>query len=111
MDDRIAAERFAALAHPTRLNIFRRLMQAGPEGMAAGLLAEALSVAPNNLSAHLNTLSHAGLIQARREGRSRIYAVRIEATAATVGFLVDECCQGHPDVCGVVAPRMEPVGA
>ncbi len=110
MDDRLAAERFAALAHPTRLNIFRRLMEIGPDGLAAGLLAGELGVAPNNLSAHLNTLSQAGLIEARREGRSRIYAVRIAATAATVGFLIDECCQGHPDVCGAVARRPEPVG-
>ncbi|WP_300556260.1 metalloregulator ArsR/SmtB family transcription factor [Maricaulis sp.] len=110
MDDRTAAERFSALAHPTRLRLFRRLMQTGPDGLAAGVLAEALQVAPNNLSAHLNTLSQAGLIEARREGRSRIYAVRIGATAATVGFLVDECCQGHPEVCGVVARRAEPAG-
>ncbi|WP_300529608.1 metalloregulator ArsR/SmtB family transcription factor [Maricaulis sp.] len=110
MDDRIAAGRFAALAHPTRLSVFRRLMQAGPDGLAAGVLAEALDVAPNNLSAHLNTMSQAGLIEARREGRSRIYVVRMETTAATVGFLIEDCCQGHPDICDVVTRQPEPVG-
>lgn len=99
MDMALAATRFGALAHTTRLKVFKILMQAGPEGRPAGELAELAQVSPSNLSAHLSVLSQADLIEVRREGRMRIYAVCVENIAQLVDFLVDDCCQGHPEVC------------
>lgn len=89
----------AALAHPTRLAVFRRLMRAGPEGVAAGVLAEELGVSPSNLSAHLSILTHAHLAVVRKDGRRRLYAPVIETVRGLVDFIVDDCCNGHPDVC------------
>ncbi|TRO95678.1 helix-turn-helix transcriptional regulator [Glycocaulis profundi] len=94
-----AAARLSALAHEARLKIFRALVAAGPEGLPAGRLAEAVEVAPSNLSAHLAVLAHAGLTRVRPEGRHRIWSVDLEAVAGLVGFLVDDCCQGRPEVC------------
>ncbi len=98
--------RFAALSHPTRLVVFRRVMRAGPDGAAAGALAEAAGVSPSNLSAHLAILTDAGLITVRAEGRKRIFAPQLESVASLVRFLVDECCDGHPEVCHAL-PKAE----
>ncbi len=97
-----AVARFAALASEARMRVFRLLMQAGPDGMAAGRLSERLKIAPSNLSAHLNTLRHAGLVTVRRDGRSRIYAAELKATGALVEYLVADCCNGHPEICRAV---------
>ena len=99
MTESEAAAKFTALAHETRLRLFRLLIVNAPHGLPAGKLAEHLAVAPNNLSAHLNVLSHAGLIAMRKAGRSRIYTARMDTIGETIGFLVDECCQGHPEAC------------
>ncbi|MBR9826018.1 MAG: metalloregulator ArsR/SmtB family transcription factor [Alphaproteobacteria bacterium] len=104
MDD-VAVRRLAALAQGTRVKIFKALMRAGPDGLAAGVLAERLEVAPNTLSAHLSVLSEADLVSARREGRMRIYAVELEAVSQLLSFLVDDCCQGNPEVCAPIAAR------
>lgn len=101
----MAVRRLAALAQITRVNVFKALMSAGPEGLPAGVLSERLDVAPNTLSAHLSVLSQAELVSVRREGRMRIYAVELEAVSELLGFLVDDCCQGHPEVCAPVANR------
>jgi ArsR family transcriptional regulator, arsenate/arsenite/antimonite-responsive transcriptional repressor len=84
----------SALAHETRLNVFRQLVQAGPDGLAAGVMSSALEVPPQTLSFHLKELSHAGLVSQRREGRSIIYAPNFDRMAAIVGFLGDNCCGG-----------------
>lgn len=102
MDDAAAVEGFSALAHPTRLSVFKALIVAGPDGLPAGALADLVEVSPSNLSAHLAALSAAGLIKARAKGRSRIYAVEMDQVAALVDFLVADCCQGHPEVCDPV---------
>jgi len=94
-----AASRMAALSHTTRLAVFRRLMRSGPDGVAAGVLAEELGVSPSNLSAHLNILTHAELVVVRKDGRRRLYAPVLETVRGLVDFLVDECCDGHPDLC------------
>jgi ArsR family transcriptional regulator, arsenate/arsenite/antimonite-responsive transcriptional repressor len=94
-----AAARLAALAHEARLKIFRALVAAGPEGLPAGPLGETVTIAPSNLSAHLSVLSHAGLARVRPDGRQRIWSVDLDAVAGLVGFLVDDCCQGRPEVC------------
>ena len=95
-------QRFAALSHPTRLLVFRRIMRAGPSGVTAGALAEAARVSPSNLSAHLSILTEAELVSVRAEGRKRIFAPRLETVAALVRFLVDDCCDGHPEVCAAL---------
>ena len=84
----------AALAQENRLDVFRLLVQAGPEGMPAGEVADALELAPNNLTFHFDRLREAGLVTVRREGRSMIYAARFEVMDDLIGFLTDNCCQG-----------------
>lgn len=101
MDLAHAATQFGALAHTTRLQVFKALIQAGPEGRPAGELADLVNVSPSNLSAHLTVLNQADLITMRRDGRMRIYAVSIEHTSQLVSFLVEDCCQGHPEICQI----------
>ncbi len=100
--DTVDIGRFAALSHPTRLLVFRRIMRAGPSGVTAGVLAEAAGVSPSNLSAHLSILTEAELVSVRAEGRKRIFAPRLDTVAALVRFLVDDCCEGHPEVCAAL---------
>lgn len=107
MDETAAIDSFAALAHATRLSVFKALITAGPEGLAAGRLAALLDVSPSTLSPHLSALSHAGLVQVDVQGRSRIYAAKMERVAALVDFLVADCCAGHPDVCAPVRAALD----
>jgi ArsR family transcriptional regulator len=102
MEQDAAVRRLSALAHEGRLSIVRLLVKAGPEGLAAGEIARGLSMLPNTLSANLNVLSHAGLVQSRRDGRSIIYAAHFAAMGELVGFLMEDCCQGRPEVCAPV---------
>ena len=90
--DAIAA--LAALAQDNRLDVFRLLVQAGPEGMPAGAVASELDLAPNTLTFHFDRLRTAGLITVRREGRSMIYAAQFERMNALLGFLTENCCGG-----------------
>ncbi|MDD2914829.1 MAG: metalloregulator ArsR/SmtB family transcription factor [Gallionella sp.] len=91
----------AALAQPTRLAIYRLLVECGPEGMAAGQLAEKLKVAPATMSFHFKTLSHAGLIESRQEGRFIYYAANFAAMNGMVDYLTENCCGGNADACKV----------
>jgi DNA-binding transcriptional ArsR family regulator len=86
----------AALAQDNRLDVFRLLVQAGPEGMPAGAVAEALEVAPNTLTYHFDRLRMGGLVTARRDGRSVIYAAQYEKMNALIAFLTENCCGGAP---------------
>ncbi|HCR66382.1 MAG: transcriptional regulator [Oceanicaulis sp.] len=95
----IAASQFAALAHETRLIVFRTVMNAGPEGVSAGDLAVKAQVTPSNLSAHLTVLVSAGLLDVRRDGRRRYYFAALPAVRGLLNFLIMECCDGNPDVC------------
>lgn len=99
MEERQALSAFAALAQDTRLRIVRLLVTAGPEGMAAGAIAEAAGVSASNVSFHLKELTQAGLATARREARSIIYAADYPALSGLVQFLMEDCCAGHPDIC------------
>src|ERR1044072_542457 len=89
-----AVAALAALAQDNRLDVFRLLVQAGPEAMPAGQVADALDLAPNTLTFHFDRLRVAGLVTVRRDGRSMIYAARFEAMNQLLGFLTENCCQG-----------------
>lgn len=100
MDERQALAAFAALGQEHRLRVVRALVTAGPEGLAAGVLANTVGVAGNNLSFHLKELSHAGMIQSRREGKSVIYSVDLPNLSGLIRFLMEDCCRGRPEICG-----------
>src|SRR5216684_5686902 len=84
----------AALAQENRLDTYRLLVQAGPDGMPAGEVAAALGLPPNTLSFHFDRLRQAGLVTVRRNGRSMIYAARYDTMNALVGYLTENCCRG-----------------
>jgi DNA-binding transcriptional ArsR family regulator len=89
----------AALAQDNRLDVFRLLVQAGPEGLPAGEVASALKIAPNTLTFHFDRLRMAGLVTVRRDGRSMIYAAQFGTMNALLGYLTENCCQGAPETC------------
>jgi ArsR family transcriptional regulator, arsenate/arsenite/antimonite-responsive transcriptional repressor len=95
--DAIAA--FGALSQVHRLRIVRRLVKAGTDGLSAGALAEAVGISPSNVSFHLSHLERAGLIQSRRESRSILYSLTFSALSGLVGFLMNDCCDSHPEIC------------
>ena len=95
METTQAVQSLGALAQETRLGIFRLLVQAGPEGMAAGQIGEKLDLAPATLSFHLAGLTRAGLARSRQEGRFVIYSADFQAMNALVGFLSKNCCGGR----------------
>src|ERR1041385_8140189 len=103
MEKNEAIAALAALAQENRLDVFRLLVQAGPNGLAAGAVAEKLSLAPNTLSFHFDRLRHAGLVTCTRQGRSLIYAGRYETMNALLGYLTENCCGGVPADCAPVA--------
>lgn len=103
LDETQARDAFAALSQPTRLQMVRALVIAGPEGMAAGAVGEAVGAAPSSASFHLAHLERAGLVTSRRVARSVVYAANYAALAGLVDFLMRDCCQGHPDVCAPAA--------
>lgn len=99
----VAVEALSALAQGSRLAVFRLLVRAGDAGMAAGDIAREIGVLPNTLSSHLTILGHAGLVRARRDGRSIIYAADYDTMRGLLGFLVEDCCAGRPEICAPVA--------
>jgi ArsR family transcriptional regulator, arsenate/arsenite/antimonite-responsive transcriptional repressor len=94
MEKTAAVTALAALAQDNRLDVFRLLVQAGPEGMPAGAVAAALDLAPNTLTFHFDRLRTAGLVTVRRDGRSMIYAAQFETMNGLLGFLTENCCGG-----------------
>lgn len=103
METTDAVRRLSALAQDSRLEVFRLLVKAGPEGLAAGEIARQLNTAPNTMSAQLLLLSNAGLIRARRDGRSIIYAVDFQAMSELLVFLTEDCCGGRAEICAPLA--------
>lgn len=94
MEKAQAVAALAALAQDSRLDVFRLLVQAGPDGLSAGQVATALGLAPNTLTFHFDRLRHAGLVTVRRAGRSMIYAARYPSMRALIAYLSENCCQG-----------------
>jgi ArsR family transcriptional regulator, arsenate/arsenite/antimonite-responsive transcriptional repressor len=105
MELSIAVGALAALAQESRLQIYRLLVQAGPEGLAASKLAEGLGIPANTLSFHLKTLSHADLVLARPEGRFIYYSANYDRMNGLLGFLTENCCGGRSCVPKVVVSR------
>jgi ArsR family transcriptional regulator, arsenate/arsenite/antimonite-responsive transcriptional repressor len=108
--DALAA--LAALAQDNRLDVFRLLVEAGPEGMPAGSVAAALKLAPNTLTFHFDRLREAGLVTVQRDGRSMIYAARYDTMNALLAFLTENCCRGRADECVPtkdIKPKSTPV--
>lgn len=101
----VAVDALSALAHGTRLAVFRLLVRAGPEGISAGDIAREIGTLPNTLSAHLAILGHAGLVRSQREGRSIIYSADYGRMRDLLGFLVADCCAGRPEICGSLGER------
>ena len=101
-NDALAA--LAALAQDNRLDVFRLLVEAGPDGMPAGSVAEALKLAPNTLTFHMDRLREAGLATVRRDGRSMVYAARYETMNGLLAFLTENCCAGSACTPSVCAP-------
>lgn len=91
----------SALAQPTRLAAYRLLVERGPDGMAAGQVSEKLKVSPATLSFHFRTLSHAGLIESRQEGRFIYYAANFKVMNGMLAYLTENCCGGDQAACAV----------
>lgn len=100
-----AAERLAALGHATRLAIFRLLVQAGPEGISAGVIGERLAIAPATLSFHLAHLNRVGLVSSRQESRFIFYAADFTTMDGLIAFLTDNCCNGKACLPMTASPR------
>lgn len=98
MNEAIGA--FTALGHETRLTVFRLLVVAGPSGLAAGAVAEQAGVPPSTMSHHLGLLERAGLVRSWRVHRQIFYASDYEGTRKLLSFLMEDCCQGRPELCG-----------
>jgi ArsR family transcriptional regulator, arsenate/arsenite/antimonite-responsive transcriptional repressor len=94
---------FGALSQATRLQMVRTLVVAGPDGLAAGAIGDAVGASASSASFHLSHLERAGLVQSRRESRSIIYSANYDGLAGLVGFLMEDCCQGRPEVCAPAA--------
>ena len=98
-----AISALAALAQPTRLAIFRLLVKHEPVGITAGVIAETVGAPHNTLSSHLAILVRAGLLRSSRDGRTIIYRSDVEGIRSVIAFLVNDCCDGHPELCNLVA--------
>ncbi|MDP1870443.1 MAG: metalloregulator ArsR/SmtB family transcription factor [Gallionella sp.] len=101
MESTQVVKALAALAQSTRLGVYRLLVAAGPKGMAAGQIAEKLNASAATMSFHFKTLSHAGLIESRQDGRFVYYSANFEVMNGMVAYLTENCCGGDPTACKV----------
>jgi DNA-binding transcriptional ArsR family regulator len=99
MESELAIKRLSALAQEGRLAAFKLLIKAGPDGIAAGEIAQTLKLPPNTLSAQLAILANAGLVTSRRAGRSILYSAQYEGMNELLIYLMEDCCQGRPEIC------------
>ena len=109
MEKKSAVDALSALAHESRLAIFRLLVQAGPDGLPAGEIGKRLGIAANALSFHLTRLRYAGLVSVRRNGQQMIYAACYDEMQRLVGFLTENCCQNSVEGCTPECPQTRPV--
>ena len=100
MEIKTVTTAFAALAQPTRLEVFRVLVRHEPLGLAAGAIAAQLGLRHNTLSTHLGIMAQAGLVRSARQSRSIIYRASLETLAEVIKFLVQDCCAGRTEICG-----------
>jgi ArsR family transcriptional regulator, arsenate/arsenite/antimonite-responsive transcriptional repressor len=107
MDTTHALAAFSALSQQSRLDTLRLLVGAGPEGMAAGEIAAALGSVQNTMSGNLGILLAAGLVRNRREGRSIRYFADLDGLRGLLGFLMQDCCGGRPELC---QPALDTLG-
>src|ERR1700751_6316009 len=103
MSEPHAISALAALAQPTRLAIFRLLIKHEPVGITAGVIADTIGAPHNTLSTHLAILVRAGLLRSTREGRTIVYRSNVEGMQSLIPFLVNDCCDGHPELCNFLA--------
>lgn len=101
MNREAATKVFESLSSGVRLDAWRLLVKAGPDGMVAGELASSLDLAANTLSFHLKAMLHAGLLSVTQEGRFLRYRANISLMVELIGYLTEECCAGHPEACGI----------
>ena len=110
METKSVLAALAALAQDSRLAVFRLLVQAGPQGMAATRISEQLDIPPSSLSFHLKELAHANMVTAAKDGRSIIYAANFATMNGLLGFLTENCCGGNP-CSAVCTPACGPTAA
>lgn len=108
MDISITIKALAALAQESRLKVFRLLVRSGTEGLAAGEIARRLEIPHNTMSSQLSILTNAGLVDSHRDGRSIIYSVDFDGTRQLLAFLMEDCCQGSPELCASVLDSLLP---
>lgn len=108
METESAILAFAALAQPTRLDVFRLLIEQEPHGLPAGEVARRLAVPHNTMSTHLAVLTRAGLIAAERQSRTIIYRASLPAVGELARFLLQNCCGGRPEACAPLIADLSP---
>jgi DNA-binding transcriptional ArsR family regulator len=106
MDKSAAIEALAALAQPTRLDVFRRLIKAHPDEIAAGAVARLCKAPHNTMSTHLAVLRRAGLVTVRRDGRMIYYGADLEGFRSLIGFLMRDCCNGRAEICAPLVTEL-----
>jgi ArsR family transcriptional regulator len=108
MESEDAILALAALAQPTRLDVFKLLVKHEPDGLAAGDIARALAVPQNTMSSHLSVLSRAGLVRAQRFSRSIVYRGDLTRLQAVMLFMLKDCCGGRPEICAPLMAALSP---
>ncbi len=103
MDIKDAVDALEALAHESRLGVFRLLVQAGPEGLSAGEIADRLDARQNTMSSHLHKLHRAGIVMSQRDGRHIIYRADFDAVSQLILYLMQDCCGGNAKLCDPIA--------
>lgn len=107
MDIISAVDALEALAHETRLSVFRLLVQAGPEGLSAGEIADRLDARQNTMSSHLAKLNRAGIVSSQRDGRHIIYRADFDAVSGLILYLMEDCCSGNAQLCDPIAASIK----
>lgn len=106
MDEDQIVMALSALAHEYRLRIFRLLVRAGPSGVPAGEIADHIGISATSVSFHLKELDRSGLVTSTRQGRFVRYAVRVEGMRQLLTYLTEDCCGGHPELCGSIIKKV-----